>query len=100
MDLNEILRLLGALMGVLGVVYWMWVAPERKRREKVGDALDAVRERLAELEKDMAIAQRDLKAGDKKFDEMVATLDDVRKTVHRLEKAFAAVAPALAREAE
>ena len=91
MDLNEAIRLLSALVGVLGVVYWLWVAPERKRRE-------AVQERLSAIERWQAVADRDLKAGDKKFDEMAEDLKDIQQCLHRLEKAFSAVAPALSRE--
>ena len=93
MDLNELLRIVAASGAVLGVVYWMWVLPERKRK-------DAVESRLRSLETWQAVAQRDLAAGDKKFDDMMQDIKDIKQTIHRLEKAFAAVAPALAREVE
>ena len=89
----EILKLVGAALSAMVAVNLLWVRPEKERRNEV-------QRRLVELEKDMALAQRDLKAGDKKFDEVIEDLKDVKATLHRLEKAFAAVSPALAREME
>ena len=55
--------------------------------------------RVHTLEMDAVRMKTQLEHGDKKFDEMAGDLKDVKETLHRLEKQFSGVAPALAREA-
>ena len=74
----------GGLLGTLALVWRMWVVPAQARE--------------VELQVRLAKMETRLDSGDKKFDEMSADIKDIKDTIHRLEKAFAAVAPALARE--
>ena len=74
----------GGLLGTLALVWRMWVVPAQARE--------------VELQVRLAKMETRLDSGDKKFDEMGADIKDIKETIHRLEKAFAAVAPALARE--
>ena len=74
----------GGMLGTVALVWRMWLAPAQQREI-------ALQVRLAKME-------TRLDSGDKKFDEMASDLKDIRDTVHRLEKQFSAVAPALARE--
>ena len=74
----------GGMLATLALVWRIWLAPAQQREI-------ALQVRLAKME-------TRLDSGDKKFDEMASDLKDIRDTVHRLEKQFSAVAPALARE--
>ena len=74
----------GGLLGTLALVWRLWVVPAQARE--------------VELQVRLAKMETRLDSGDKKFDEMSADIKDIKDTIHRLEKAFAAVAPALARE--
>ena len=56
--------------------------------------------RVHQLEMESVKMRTQLDHGDKKFDQMAADLKDVKACLHRLEKAFAGVAPALAEESK
>ena len=72
------------MLATIGLVWRTWVVPAQARE--------------VELQVRLAKMETRLDSGDKKFDEMAADIKDIQQCLHRLEKAFSAVAPALARE--
>ena len=73
---------LGGILAIFGTYHRIWIAPEKERRETVN-------KRLTDLETRMTLAERDLKSGDKKFDDMAADIKAIKKAVEGLRVALA-----------
>ena len=78
MDVNELLKFVATGCSALGVAYWLFVMPERKRR-------DAVEERLRTLETDMVGVHKDLAQGS---DTMRTLKQDVKCLDGKMDRAL------------
>ena len=65
------ISILGAIVGIIGGYHRIVVMPERERREQVAH-------RLAELEKETALQKQRLESGDRRFDDIMDTLEKLR----------------------
>ena len=65
------ITILGAIVGIIGGYHKVIVLPERERREDVA-------KRLTELEKETALQKQRLDQGNRKFEEVMSSIDKLR----------------------
>ena len=65
------ISVIGTIVGIIGGYHRIVMMPERERRENVAH-------RLAELEKETALQKQRLESGDRKFQEVIDSIQNLR----------------------